>query len=278
MCSSDLLVFDNPKKGNKENRLLEYYACLLAQLYDIEGKKEKGILFLERACEFTQWRNPPLLSLWAQWMHERGKSEKALERSREAMGVLPSFQAVEIMKTMALIQIDRKEYREAQRLAFRQYTIDPCHPLSLFTLGEYYFHRGEYVEAADVFQEIIHHFPHNGEGYFGMARLSARLGEIDKAALFLAKAYDKCHLISSEQLERCPEFATRLGAICYLAAFEGASSERIADLTFLKWAYQYRYPFTAEEIERFFRLPDISKNPRLYTEWNNWVKYKTGQY
>ena len=194
-----------PKKTRREQEIYQDYCYLLALLYSIDGRPEQALQFLAQLAKNLSRQGPHLSVLWVRLLVESGQIQPALAKLHQLDTGSTTLPSSRLVRIQADIQLNRKNYRQAELLYYRQYYLFPRDPSALAAIGNYYCARKQYTRAYLAFQEAALQFSGSGEARLGLARVYAVQGDISYAMLCLRAACSLNYLRTIEQLAQYPE-------------------------------------------------------------------------
>jgi tetratricopeptide (TPR) repeat protein len=206
--------------GLYQKEIYQKDVYLLALLYQQEGRYDKAASLLQNALERLGDRDTHFTFLWARILLRQGRTQEVKEKFKTLLQSLPKPSSFDLrtMKRHALYEsqlrrglglayLENQENTERTFLLLQeQYLLTPSHPLSLMALGEYYFQKKEYSQAANVFNELWARLPRHDETLVWLARVYAAKNDVGRMLTCLKYAMIWNRFLSWIDLENYPEF------------------------------------------------------------------------
>jgi tetratricopeptide (TPR) repeat protein len=157
----------------------------LGELYMARNDLGAALSVLERSARINPNYFPVHLHLSAVYQ-QRGDLKKAMQHADRAIELNPTFgeahrRRAQVSTAMNDWPATITSLEQAMRLGMNDES-------TLISLGRLYMSSARWSEAAHTLQIACHRYPQNGDGWYGLARAAAELGQVDAASSALQKA------------------------------------------------------------------------------------------
>lgn len=158
----------------------------LARIHNEMGHLDKAEKYFREHLEIRP-NDSQVLSELSKNLHIQGKSDEAITLLDLIMKLYP-WEERTVTSNKALIQLERGNLEEAEKLLLKSIELDPNYSNAYNNLGTLCGQRSEHDQAIKYFKKAIAVDPEMGEAYLNCATSYFMMKDIEKAIQYLEKA------------------------------------------------------------------------------------------